>query len=198
MTRREISRLAVGLCSVGAALTAQAAIADPAGVYVRSLMGEVSHVERCFDAVQRPGSADPHGVEACTELVESDPPRDQLRIAGLTNRAILYRRAGQLDLAQQDCAGALAYHDAGAATATSCAAVYLGSGKPRLALRVLTESEAPASENRAQYFHNLALAHHDLGQYALAYEAIEHALDAQPGFAPTVELKALYRVEAAN
>lgn len=198
MNWRQILLKTGGLCSVAAALATQAAIADPSGVYVRSLMGEASHVERCFDAVQKPGAAGLRGIEACTELVEGDPPRARLLMAGLTNRAILYRRAGQLDLAQQDCVRALAYHDAGADTATSCAAVYLSSGKPELALRVLTESEAPASENRAQYFHNLALAHHDLGQYALAYEAMERALDAEPGFAPTVELKALYRVEAAN
>jgi len=198
MNWRQISLKTGGLCSLAAALATQAAIADPTGVYVRSLMGEASHVERCFDAVQQPGAADMRGIGSCTELVESDPPRNQVRIAGLTNRAILYRRAGQLDRAQQDCARALADPDAGAATATSCAAVYLSSSKPGLALKVLSESEAPPSENRAQFFHNLALAHHDLGQYELAYEAIEHALAAEPDFAPTIELKALYRVEAAN
>jgi tetratricopeptide (TPR) repeat protein len=72
--------------------------------------------------------------------------------------------------------------------------VYINSGAPRAAVDLLENAPLPAPGLQYRYYHNLALAHHDLGEYALAYDYLEKTLAAKPGFAPAVELKKQYRV----
>ena len=192
--------LKTGLAGLGGAvmIANSPAVADPAGSYLRKLYFTPLPAEACVEAAQRTGQTSRSGIAACAEALEDPEMGEDTRVATLTNRAILYRRVGETAKAVADCDMALASGIAGSGTVISCGGVYVDARQPEIALSVLSALEVPEPESEPYYYHNLALAHHDLGQYALAYEAMERALDAEPGFAPTVELKALYRVEAAN
>lgn len=188
--------LKTGLAGLGVAVTLESspAAADPTGSYVRTLYSAPTPAERCAAAAQRSGQASRSGLAACAAALENPETGEDVRVAVLTNRAILYRRAGEMAQAVADCEAALGSDKAVPGTVISCGGVYVDAGQPEMAIRLLSGAEALPQELRPPHYHNLALAHHDLGEYALAYAALEKALEADPEFAPSVELKAMYRV----
>ena len=118
----------------------------------------------------------------------------QIEAASLTNRALLYLSAGDAAAALEDCRRALALVPDHPGTAVTCSAVYIKAGSPRAAIDLLEGARLPAPRLRYRYYHNLALAHHDLGEYVQAYDYLLKTLEAKPGFAPALELKKQYRV----
>ena len=177
------------------ALASTPAAADPAGMYIRKLYFTPPPAEACAEAAQRAGEASRDGLQACSEALEDPETDEEVRVAVLTNRAILYRRAGKLAEAASDCEAALASGQAVPGTIISCGGVYVDAGQPEKAVQVLSSADISAPELQSRLYHNLALAHHDLGAYAEAYDYLEQALAAEPGFAPSAELKTLYRVD---
>lgn len=192
-TLKSIASFARILAGAGTVLSliSLPAVAQPAGTYVRSLEGGVSAARRCAEAA---GQADLlRGVAVCTSALEAGGLDVHSRAATLTNRALLQRRAGNLTEAVADCEQALDLNSAGPSMAVTCGAVYLDAGQPQAAIDLLTGSELPTPGLRYRYYHNLALAYHDMGAYAEAYDYLNKTLEAKPGFAPAVELKAQYR-----
>ncbi|KCZ64121.1 hypothetical protein L53_06370 [Hyphomonas sp. L-53-1-40] len=180
--------------AVAFSLASTPAAADPAGMYIRKLYFTPPPAEACAEAAQRAGQASRDGVQACSGALKDPETDEEVRVAVLTNRAILYRRAGKFAEAASDCEEALASGQAVPGTIISCGGVYVDAGQPEKAVQVLSSVDIVAPEFQSRLYHNLALAYHDLGAYARAYDYLEKALTADPGFAPSAELKALYRV----
>ncbi|HAE27874.1 MULTISPECIES: tetratricopeptide repeat protein [Hyphomonas] len=176
------------------ALLVLPAMASPAGTYVRTIEGEAPVSERCAEAAAHAGRHTASGIAVCTAAIWDAGRRTKTKAASLTNRALLYRSAGDVESAVDDCRRALALVPDHPGTAVTCSAVYINSGAPRAAVDLLENAPLPAPGLQYRYYHNLALAHHDLGEYALAYDYLEKTLAAKPGFAPAVELKKQYRV----
>ncbi|WP_321488965.1 tetratricopeptide repeat protein [uncultured Hyphomonas sp.] len=175
-------------------LLAAPAAAGPAGTYVRTMEGGRPAAERCAAAAAHAGHAAADGIAICTKAIEAAGASVETKAASLTNRALLFRSAGDLDAALEDCGGALALVPDHPGTAVTCSAVYINAGKPDAAIGLLEGAPLPAPGVRYRYYHNLALAHHDLGQYALAYDFLQKTLETNPGFTPAIELKKQYRV----
>jgi tetratricopeptide (TPR) repeat protein len=184
--------------AVAFSLASTPAAADPAGMYIRKLYFTPPPAEACAQAAQRAGQASSDGLRACSGALKDPETDEEVRVAVLTNRAILYRRAGRFAEAASDCEEALASGRAVPGTIISCGGVYVDAGQPEKAVQVLSSADIVAPELQSRHYHNLALAHHDLGAYAQAYDYLEKALAAEPGFAPSAELKALYRVVEAE
>lgn len=176
------------------ALFALPAMASPAGTYVRTIDGRDSPADRCVAAAAKPGKTTPSGIAACTRAIVVSGTNATTRAASLTNRALLYRQSGALKKAQKDCGRALALVPDHPGTAVTCSAVYITAGAPRAAIDLLESAPLPAPGLRYRYYHNLALAHHDLGEYAEAYDYLLETLAAKPGFGPAVALKKHYRL----
>lgn len=185
---------AAGTLMAAALLAGLPAAAGPSGTYVHKLTSKAPAAVRCAEAAGRTGGAVGSGIAACTEALAEIAPDSGLRAASLTNRAVLYRRAGAPEEAMVDCEAALKLTPADPRTAITCSAVRITAGQPQAALDLLEQAPLPAAGLRHKYFHNLALAHHDLGEYPLAYHYLEKTLEEEPGFAPALELKAHYRV----
>ncbi|KCZ90141.1 tetratricopeptide repeat protein [Hyphomonas jannaschiana] len=179
-----------GLC----VLLAAPATAGPAGTYVRRIDGGVPVAERCAEAAMHARRDTKAGIAACTAAIWDAGRRTDTKAASLTNRALLYRYAGDVRSALKDCSRALAMVPDHPGTAVTCAAVYINAGKPRAAVGVLEDAPLPAPGLQYRYYHNLALAHHDLGEYAQAYHYILKTLEAKPDFLPAIKLKKQYRV----
>ncbi len=176
------------------ALFALPAMASPAGTYVRTIDGRDSPADRCAAAAAKPGKTTPSGLAACTRAIAGSGTNPEIRAASLTNRALLYRQSGALKKARADCGRALALVPDHPGTAVTCSAVYINAGAPRAAVNLLENAPLPAPGLRYRYYHNLALAHHDLGEYAQAYDYLQKTLAAKPDFLPAIELKKQYRV----
>nr|WP_321441655.1 tetratricopeptide repeat protein [uncultured Hyphomonas sp.] len=170
------------------------AMASPAGTYVRTIDGRDSPADRCAAAAARSGKTTPSGIAACTRAIVESGTNTKIRAASLTNRALLYRQSGALKKARADCGRALALVPDHPGTAVTCSAVYINSGAPRAAIDLLENAPLPAPGLQYRYYHNLALAHHDLGEYAQAYDYLQKTLAAKPDFLPAIELKKQYRV----
>lgn len=178
--------------SVAAALFAMLTPGASAGHQV--LHGTQSDAAECYDAARRADHASTGHVAACTAVIDDEHARDNERAAARVNRATLYRHLGEDAAAVADCEAALRMMADEADVAISCAAVFIDGSEPERAVALLQQSELPQKRDRYKYYHNLALAHHDLGEYSLAYYYLEQTLAAKPGFAPAVELIANYEV----
>jgi tetratricopeptide (TPR) repeat protein len=176
------------------ALLVLPAMASPAGTYVRTIEGDAPVSERCAEAAAHAGRHTASGITVCTAAIWEAGSRTKAKAASLTNRALLYRSAGDVESALDDCRRALALVPDHPGTAVTCAAVYINSGAPRAAIDLLESAPLPAPGLQYRYYHNLALAHHDLGQYAQAYDFLQKTLEANPGFTPAIELRKQYRV----
>ena len=82
-----------------------------------------------------------------------------------------------------------------AAASINCAAALVDAHEAEAALALLEESPLPEKDERYRYFHTLALAHHELGQYEAAYRFVEKTIRANPHFEPAYALKQQYRVD---
>lgn len=176
------------------ALLAAPAAAGPTGTYVRTMEGGASATERCTEAASDAGRDTSEGVAVCTAAIWEAGRNTETKAASLTNRALLYRRSGDVAAALKDCGRALALVPDHPGTAVTCSAVYINAGNPRAAIDLLEGAALPAPADQYRYYHNLALAHHDLGEYAQAYDYLQKTLAANPGFVPAIELKKQYRV----
>lgn len=167
--------------------------AQPAGIYSRTLDNTPPAAVQCAEAAADAGNATRTDLATCTIAI-GEARSVKMKAASLTNRAILHRRSGAVDRAVDDCRRALDLVQDDPHTAVTCAAVYINAGQPRAAVDLLEASPLPTPGLTHKYYHNLALAHHDLGEYAEAYDYLEKTLEAKPGFAPAVALKAQYKV----
>ena len=179
---------------MGVAAAMLALLTPGASAGQRILHGAQSDAAKCHDAVRRADHASAGHVAACTAVIADEHARDSERAAARVNRATLYRHLGEDAAAVADCEAALPVMSREANVAISCAAVFIDAGEPDRAVELLQQSELPETRDRYKYYHNLALAHHDLGEYSLAYYYLEKTLAAKPGFAPAVELIANYKV----
>ena len=167
-------------------------MAHPASANPRILSGEPGAAVQCYEEAAR-AHVRPAAVDTCTAALEADPDTET-RAATLTNRALINRRLGHTEAAAEDCRASLNIGPAGPAAAVTCAAAFIEAGTPAEAIALLEASPEPAPGQRYKRYHNLALAHHDLGQYREAYAWLERTLEAKPGFTPALELKQQYRV----
>lgn len=159
----------------------------------RILRFEKGDALKCYEAA-RSGEPRTSDIGACTLALEDKHITDEKYAATLVNRAILERRTGQLEAAVADCEAAIAAGLTAPEAGVSCAGIFILAERPQAALDLLKTTGSPDGNERYKYTHNLALAHHDLGEYSQAYAWIEDTLALKPGFAPAAELKTLYTV----
>lgn len=159
------------------------------------LHGSVPAAVECFKLAARNAPPPARSIDVCTQALEGRAADEEIRAATLVNRALIQRRLGQVTAAVSDCDAALSMALTGPEAAVTCAAVFINAGEPERAITLLDGAPLPKGSQRYKAYHNLALAHHDLGQYGEAYHFIEKTLAAKPRFAPALALKQQYRVD---
>ncbi|WP_084398044.1 tetratricopeptide repeat protein [Henriciella aquimarina] len=191
MTHRIALRCRTLSAALLAALTLVPAMTAHAGP--RILRFEKGDALKCYEAT-REATSKASDIRRCTLALEETWMNDEKRSATLVNRATLKRRLGQVSAAVEDCERAIGIGLSGPEAGVSCAAVFIEAGHPQAAIDVLEATGGPEGGERYKYTHNLALAHHNLGEYSQAYAWIEDTIALKPGFAPAMELKSLYTV----
>lgn len=158
------------------------------------LSGKASDVLECYRSAQRSATPPAATLAACDAALEAGDLDRDTRAATLANRAVINRRLDRIEAAARDCEKALALLPGHSDISVTCAAVHINAGEPAAALALLRAAELPDPALRYKHYHNRALAHHDLGQYAQAYAWLERTIEARPGFAPALDLMKQYRV----
>ena len=158
----------------------------------RTLSSGPSDAVQCQMYAQRADTPPRKAIGTCSMALERGALDKETRVATHANRALIYRRHGRLELAAADCRAVFEQGLSMPAAAVTCSAVFIQAGQPAEAIELLYGSDLPSAEERHKHYHNLALAHHDLGQYDQAYHYLQKTLAAKPDFQPAIALKRNY------
>ena len=181
------------VCLAGPVLAVFAGSPGRASAAPAILHGNSPPALECFDLASRSLPPPQRAIAVCTKALETRTLDEATQAATLVNRALIQRRLGRVAAAAADCDTAIALGTSTPEAAVTCAAVYIDADAPDRAIALLDSAPLPDASQRHKAFHNLALAHHDLGQYREAYHFIERTLEAKPHFAPALDLKQQYR-----
>jgi tetratricopeptide (TPR) repeat protein len=183
-------RLGISACAVmiAAVLTApsEAAVTVFGGGIARS----------CYEAVEFEKVSTERGIQICNLALEQEGLKRRDKAATLTNRGILYMRAGKNQRALTDYQRSLAMMPDLLETKVNLGAALYGLGRYTEALAALNEGILTDDvDARAIGFYNRALAHESLGDVQSAYEDFRRALNAKPDFALAERQLARFTVE---
>jgi tetratricopeptide (TPR) repeat protein len=174
------TRIRLGISALGMLLAAT--LAMPAQGAVTVIGGGLA--KSCYEAVEFESVSAQRGIQICDMALEQESLRRRDKAATLTNRGILYMRAGNNQRALYDYQRSLALMPDLLETKVNLGAALYGLGRYTDALAALNEGILTDDvDARAAGFYNRALAHESLGDIQSAYEDFRRALNARPDFA---------------
>lgn len=186
------TRIRLGI-SVFAVVIA-AAFAAPSQAAVTVFGGGLART--CYEAVEYEKISTERAIDICSLALEQEGLKRRDKAATLTNRGILYMRAGKNQKALNDYQRSLALMPELLETKVNLGAALYGLGRYTDALAALNDGILTDDvEARAVGFYNRALAHESLGDVQSAYEDFRRALNAKPDFALAERQLARFTVE---
>jgi tetratricopeptide (TPR) repeat protein len=186
------ARIRLGISAF--AVMISAALAAPSEAAVTVFGGGLAR--SCYEAVEFEKVSTARAIEICDLALEQEGLKRRDKAATLTNRGILYMRAGMNQRALSDYTRSIQLMPDLLETKVNQGAALYGLGRYTEALAALNEGILTDDVNaRAIGYYNRALAHESLGDVQSAYEDFRRALNAKPDFALAEKQLSRFTVE---